>query len=1049
MNSVNLFENQTQVYDNSLPLYQEALNGYDSIRKSILNNQLERLSEEERELIFSFLIKIQTISQAIQNRDLDFLQVLFDNGLNFGNTSESFFDKFSLHEEIDFKVVDLFIENQYVFTKWDISKLLETRNYQSKDCDLFEKILTHLIPRAACQDLSYSSKRLFKYAKKHGEFDKILLNRYSELIKKYPHDPFLNSIIEENFFYFLEKKVIEYPITEELVKDKTIFRHLLILETSTLEPLEEELNKSQEFQRISAESSDFKANLIYFVLISTKTLDEFASMIEVFSGKRGFPFQLPEQFKKSCSDHLKSLQNQRNFWELFPSRHYFWDNVDLLIELDCDPNWTNSKNQNILFTSLLSLYGTGIFGELNFSLIDANGHNALEHHCSKKPTKALIDFFFKAGLRLQEGFPFLEKAKEIFPDSEYLQIILATSFSLSDATDSWGSDLSDFLMYFDNEVIKKIRSVIPEKTKVVKQPRHPHINVNPVPVSKERLIEFIELVKGQRKTLSIEDFKTIIKKYSELASLWEGKPDAALFRLIPESATASLLIHTIIRQKNRDKNTPPLPIQGLLDILNHDDFVLFNEYLFKNPEIMKIFFQDYMKLHEVNISRRGSTKSDFGLVAREFLKKMSDFRHLPDLSKMDPAHIELINSFQKKIPPLPLRNLEIDGKSKSSLLGRTILVHGEKEYNAYKFIKPKEDYLSFSQEESVTNAFNNLKNEFESEFHKPMGVYVIKELPQEFKMYQEELPPSPYYIYHYKADKKTFKYLQNVSARKYEMGRVRSLTDAVRMNKLGIFPDLAALFHNEGAGRVYILLIDLIIHFFPINIMPAFAAEGGAGRLDQVFAKIKFPNMRSTGLTDLRDAKVSHFGNLKTLSEEFAKLPDTNEVKHLFHLFGLSNILLVDMLILLCRYKLQKKLDWRNKKSLKEFGNELLQGFALTASIYSGRPREDCQHSAKNCGINWIRMARQIAFWTDNSENGYPPYVDKEILPENLYEEGVKVVIKKDNSGNFNLFGGFMTAGNQDIGMFNGPLALTEFEKLAYSFIFPMALAEPLHASQA
>ena len=88
---------------------------------------------------------------------------------------------------------------------------------------------------------------------------------------------------------------------------------------------------------------------------------------------------------------------------------------------------------------------------------------------------------------------------------------------------------------------------------------------------------------------------------------------------------------------------------------------------------------------------------------------------------------------------------------------------------------------------------------------------------------------------------------------------------------------MASLFHNDKTKRKYVLLIDLVneirqtYHGNPVTG----SIGGGAGRVDQAFAKIKFPNMRETGLADLRDANVLYYEQDlgKNITPELANFP--------------------------------------------------------------------------------------------------------------------------------------------------------------------------------
>jgi hypothetical protein len=325
-------------------------------------------------------------------------------------------------------------------------------------------------------------------------------------------------------------------------------------------------------------------------------------------------------------------------------------------------------------------------------------------------------------------------------------------------------------------------------------------------------------------------------------------------------------------------------------------------------------------------------------------------------------------------------------------------------------------------------------------------------LPSALAHYKQQLAEDqPVIVYHYKALPETFEYLQDLPPEKYAAARSRSLHDAAKMIHMGVYPDLAAMFHNDQQDRKYILLVDLMVHLIHRSQYSGFTPMGGAGRLEQPFAKTRFPNMRASGLTDLRDASLLYdgYGGENSLSHKVKNIGELggthkSATRYFYQMHALSSVLLVDMLIQSQRYINFGHFDWQNDALMQQFGDELAEGFAHVTSSYSEQLYEKSLHFALQCGINWIRASRQIAFWLDKGPNGYPAWVAQGKIPNGLYEDGVVVTIDVSKAKNFDPARGFSSDGHQDIGAYNGPLALTEFEKAMYLLFNAVALAEPL-----
>ena len=205
--------------------------------------------------------------------------------------------------------------------------------------------------------------------------------------------------------------------------------------------------------------------------------------------------------------------------------------------------------------------------------------------------------------------------------------------------------------------------------------------------------------------------------------------------------------------------------------------------------------------------------------------------------------------------------------------------------------------------------------------------------------------------------------------------------------------------------------------------------------------------MRESGLTDLLDADSRYgIGPLGT----FGRLDGLNfntlfpPVKtFFFQMYGLSNIFLVSMLLATKRHIDNGRLNWKDEDFLTSFAAELELFFSAISATYSERDLEKFRHFASNSGIKWKRMARQIAFWCDTSDNGYRSVMNEfGTIPKGIYERRADVSTFQYPIPNYNPLRGFETNGEPDIGAYNGPLGLTEFEKAAQLLFLPISLAE-------
>ena len=158
---------------------------------------------------------------------------------------------------------------------------------------------------------------------------------------------------------------------------------------------------------------------------------------------------------------------------------------------------------------------------------------------------------------------------------------------------------------------------------------------------------------------------------------------------------------------------------------------------------------------------------------------------------------------------------------------------------------------------------------------------------------------------------------------------------------------------------------------------------------------------------------------------------------------ALSRLWLNDALLLALRMVEQKSLKWDDDKLCADLGEKLRHTYVASMHKYTKEPLEKCERFSLNAHINWKRMARQMMFWLDASENGYPKYLALNKIPEKIYGKKTIVSCHSETYQNFKN-GRFSNNGvDIDIGGFNGALGWTEMEKAWMIFsLWCIALAE-------
>lgn len=143
-------------------------------------------------------------------------------------------------------------------------------------------------------------------------------------------------------------------------------------------------------------------------------------------------------------------------------------------------------------------------------------------------------------------------------------------------------------------------------------------------------------------------------------------------------------------------------------------------------------------------------------------------------------------------------------------------------------------------------------------------------------------------------------------------------------------------------------------------------------------------------------------------------------------------MILVDALLLVDRIDKQDRLNWKDSSVISELADDLRQGFIYVLKGSTRRSENAVRLFANHCSVNWERLAKQLIFWMQATEDGYVGALKDKKLPEGLYPPEVEIEIELRNAKNYDPDQGFRTNGERDYGCFNGPLGLTELEKLCY-----------------
>ncbi len=719
-------------------------------------------------------------------------------------------------------------------------------------------------------------------------------------------------------------------------------------------------------------------------------------------------------------------------------------------KLGFDPNLAHPVHrQTLLFTNAVLYLDGEALRDIGFDIhhSDINNNNALEYNCRKLTRFSLkiIDILVLSEAKLTDRFPNVEQCRSTFPGDNNLQALLSVVLLNPDQ-----STIRLIAEHMSDECRKTWRKAFckdPVLKDIFREPIAKK-NSHPIVAGDGKRRYHPESVPRSKIDLPVSRKENPLVF---LTSFWDTVIPKNICDMIPESPLASLVLGALQRQHQEliaQKRKEPVNIEKFFSALQHDDMVRINHYFFAHPEFMCMLVQDYMHAKVIRIQPGGGSITNYADTVFALMTQMGDLLQLPRRS-CNVQHKTLLKAFNAQIIPVGMETLKIADDANVRLLGRTVVVTRGKVCDAFKFLKPGEKYDYFAQEHSVCKALRMLAADFKSQIIEPIGVYAVRQLPLAFHPYQNKLGGlNNKFVFHYKTLPATYEYLQDVPAEKYREARSTTLHDAATLIRLGIYPDLAAMFHNHRQSRRYVLLVDVMARLIHTESAVVFNPAGGGGRLEMPFVKTKYPNARLTGITDWRDALL-YYDEDDTVTDRIQDMhglekKEKGTIKYFYQMNALSSVLLIDMLILAERHMNEGSLQWQNQALIEQFGRELAEGFACLFASYAKQDYTQSLRFAFACGIDWTRAARQIAFWLDTGHEGYPAYVARGEVPPGLYEDHIQVKVNMTGAENFDGRNGFSTNGSQDIGVYNGPLALDQFEKAAHLLFNAVALAEPL-----
>ncbi len=468
--------------------------------------------------------------------------------------------------------------------------------------------------------------------------------------------------------------------------------------------------------------------------------------------------------------------------------------------------------------------------------------------------------------------------------------------------------------------------------------------------------------------------------------------------------------------------------------LQLDEAHMVLNFIFDHPQLVQ--GMDLGAVRGLDIQPWGGSFHNFDKLGRGLMEMEGEEYQRIGFDFSDHTAKEIREAYEMEVKWDALQKSTIDFTAGKviAVLGRTVLFEQADSGKVLgcKFLRKGENLSEFCREKTITEIYNKCE-EFKSQLPKPVSLTAPSNVPVDLLPdYVETENPA---LYVQEVDSKYYHYLHQIEDdEKWLDARKKFLFDSGLQTALGQLPPFVEMYHNEEMYRKY----QPLANYIP-NI------NKGAGRLETPFQKTRYPNAGEGGARDVGDGPhISQAVDQPTLeAHDLFKLRKGRV--HYLLMNGLAKLMLVDSILLLHRLKLQKRIDWENPETVALVAGWLKEGQADILSGFTGKTSEQCSAFLDQLPIDWKQQARQMMFWAQNDDRGYPGYLETGKLPDGLYDQNMPIQINLQGAKNYVKGVGFSNGGLMDIGCYNGPLGWMECEKGWY---WVSAFAVGVHLNQ-
>lgn len=761
-------------------------------------------------------------------------------------------------------------------------------------------------------------------------------------------------------------------------------------------------------------SLSMKIILWYAAIFKAQNLNEIARLLakrhSIFGKAIG-----DSHINKACLQHIQKEENEvkSTVWMHFQGCYVSGEDLEHLVDFGIDPKKFDAQGRNILFSEDLvwayETFFTKHKDKIDLEKCDNNGHNALEYFvlnfhlfdnfcCSTTAIKNLV----KLGLRISHKLPYYEKCIELFPHDPYEQALLAYLLNCRNLEKA----IENISQRSDKDILTAARTIESFRQRIE--------------ILRTSFLSY-EASESWKINYPPEKTDLLAQEIREwllhtLSRYWNTPVPLNAFDLVPESCRVSLFC-AVLEKRSLTPQIFSLLIPNIINSPNN--LFYFFRYLRNHPKTFGSIINQHLKCSSIEIHRKGYFLTNY---CSWMATALTELGKKPYTSPYDSRITQGATQFT------PRDYLWIPPKAEVISKGDEVVVTFQNKTNVFIV---KQDNCSTPDFREKLLFLMTLKlngNLYQSKFPENIEAHVYLDGHNSLR---GRVSKGPLFVYQFQLNDGPAKDLFTLKEEEFEIAEQKWLSDYGKMVSNNLNLQLLSSSKGDTFWRKHCFLNLLKTSLFQNGYFKSFDIFDSMSSLPGAFEALKNLEVSSAGVSYPKSFVERH--NFK---DEF----------YFYDMESLARGIYVNVLIHLKKLRDSTAgIQWNNPEHVAYLSKNIVKGFAYICGTYAGIPPEEFKMFMLECDINLDRMAKQILFWSDLTENGFMSWLRKGKLPEELFDNDMEVIINLDSLKEYISNNTFMIDKEECIGVPTGPLGWLDLDKVTHA----MTLFSMVHAKGA